>query len=179
MSDYGKPIPGFSGYTVTVDGTVYSHKRHHGQGTRPKKQWSDPEGRKTVTLCRDRKVHTSRVHRLVLEAHVGPANGLWALHRNGDCGDNRLENLYWGTPRENVADALRHGTFPTGRNHWTTRQRSLRGRELPHTKLSSADVLEIRERKAGGESATPIAAAKGVSVSAVYAICSGRNWRHV
>lgn len=52
------------------------------------------------------------VHRLVCEAFHGPApeGKPWALHRNGNPADNRPENLYWGSPSENVRDAFRHGT---------------------------------------------------------------------
>ena len=55
--------------------------------------------------------HTRLVHRLVLEAFVGPRpEGMVARHLNGDPGDNRLENLAWGTQSENNYDKVRHGT---------------------------------------------------------------------
>lgn len=58
---------------------------------------------------------TCQVHALVLEAFVGPApTGHECLHGNGNPADNRLANLRWGTRSENMRDALRHGTHPTG-----------------------------------------------------------------
>ena len=50
------------------------------------------------------------VHRLVLEAFVGPmpAGGV-TRHLNGIKADNRLENLTYGTHSENAADTLRLG----------------------------------------------------------------------
>lgn len=57
------------------------------------------------------------VHRLVLAAFVGPAGGRWALHRDGSRSDPRLDNLYWGTPKDNAADSARHGTFVRGERH--------------------------------------------------------------
>lgn len=51
------------------------------------------------------------VHRLVLEAFVGPCpDGMEGCHFNGDPADNRLTNLRWDTRSANNLDAVRHGT---------------------------------------------------------------------
>lgn len=51
------------------------------------------------------------VHRLVLEAFVGPCPpGMETCHNNGDRFDNRLENLRWDTPSNNGRDKAKHGT---------------------------------------------------------------------
>jgi hypothetical protein len=51
------------------------------------------------------------VHRLVLEAFVGPMPpGAVSRHLNGDPTDNRIENLAYGSQSENQLDAIRHGT---------------------------------------------------------------------
>ncbi len=49
------------------------------------------------------------VHTLVLEAFRGirPIDHL-GCHRNDDGFDNRLENLYWGTQEDNLADKARN-----------------------------------------------------------------------
>ena len=53
------------------------------------------------------------VHRLVLEAFVGPRpEGMECRHLNGDPGNNIVENLCWGTHSENSLDKRRHGTVP-------------------------------------------------------------------
>lgn len=57
------------------------------------------------------KTVLKRVHRLVLEAFVGPCpSAQEGCHENGDPGDNRRGNLYWGTKPENALDQVRHGT---------------------------------------------------------------------
>lgn len=51
------------------------------------------------------------VHKLVLEAFVGPRPpGLEACHNNGDGTDNRVSNLRWDTHKANMADQFKHGT---------------------------------------------------------------------
>jgi hypothetical protein len=44
------------------------------------------------------------IHRLVCEAFHGPApeGKPYALHRDEDGANNRPENLYWGTQKENL-----------------------------------------------------------------------------
>ena len=60
-----------------------------------------------VCLYGDRVRSTFRVHRLVLEAFVGPCPaGLECRHLDTDPLNNRLENLVWGTREENHADRL-------------------------------------------------------------------------
>lgn len=63
-----------------------------------------------VALSLNGKVHHRYVHRLVLEAFVGPApQGHECCHYNGNGSDNRLENLRWDTRSANHLDKVRHG----------------------------------------------------------------------
>lgn len=51
-----------------------------------------------------------RVNVLMLEAFIGPRpEGMVARHRNDVPGDNRLENLLWGTQSQNRHDSVRNG----------------------------------------------------------------------
>lgn len=53
------------------------------------------------------------VHRLVLEAFVGPCpDGLVACHWDDDKSNNHLDNLRWATPTENNLDCVRNGGHP-------------------------------------------------------------------
>lgn len=57
------------------------------------------------------------VHRLVLDAFVGPRpEGMVSCHNNGDRSDNRLANLRYGTSSENNTDTVTHG------NHWQAKK---------------------------------------------------------
>nr|WP_279218384.1 NUMOD4 motif-containing HNH endonuclease [Rhodococcus erythropolis] len=66
-----------------------------------------------VELNRDNKRQAFYIHRLVLNAFVGPrSEGQEALHGNTRRDDNRLSNLRWGTRAENMQDRLRDGNNP-------------------------------------------------------------------
>lgn len=69
-----------------------------------------PGGYPAVSLSRGNVIRTHPLHRLVLNAFIGPRpDGLVVRHLNGDPTDNRLENLTYGTQAENCQDAIRHG----------------------------------------------------------------------
>lgn len=72
----------------------------------------------------DRMVH-ERVHRLVLEAFIGPCpDGMVGCHTDGDPLNNRLDNLRWDTPSNNNRDKRAHGT-----DHQVNKDRCPRGHE--------------------------------------------------
>lgn len=89
---------------VSDDGQVYSIRSDRVLVQSPGKG-----GYPVVTLSRDGKPKTMRVHRIVLEAFVGPCPpGQQACHANDNASDNRLENLRWDTSRANCADRQRN-----------------------------------------------------------------------
>lgn len=127
------PIPGFDGYQVSDLGNVWSNartivRRDGIQRWQPGQllRTHDARGYRRVSLQRDGRVSTQRVHRLVLEAFVGPCPaGMECCHGPGGPADNRLVNLRWDTPSENNRDAVRQGT-----HHRTARTHCPRGHEL-------------------------------------------------
>lgn len=67
-------------------------------------------GHLSVDLYRDKFRVTKKVHRLVLEAFVGPCpEGSEALHHDDVPTNNHLSNLRWGTRSENAQDRVRNG----------------------------------------------------------------------
>jgi hypothetical protein len=71
-----------------------------------------PTGHLYVNLCRNGKATSTYVHRMVLEAFVGPSpSDHEGCHWDGDPSNNHLDNLRWGTRSDNVQDAIRHGTY--------------------------------------------------------------------
>ena len=112
MEDYWRAVVGYEGYyEVSRVGEV--RRIAPGQGARPGlilRPGTDPTGHKRVSLTADRKKQTRKVHRLVLEAFVGPCpDGMEGCHENDIAGDNRLDNLRWDTRRANRLDCVRNG----------------------------------------------------------------------
>lgn len=115
-----RPIPGYEGrYEVSDQGRVYSCARsfvdvlgrprmHKGRFLRPTvNQW----GYQVFTLYKDSMHEREYVHRAVLKAFVGDMSDTHITrHLNGNPRDNRLENLKWGTQKENIHDEIIHGT---------------------------------------------------------------------
>ena len=66
-----------------------------------------------VNLWKNGKSRSCKIHQLVLEAFgFYRAEGQVCRHLNGEPTDNRLENLKWGTRKENGKDMARHGRAP-------------------------------------------------------------------
>jgi hypothetical protein len=117
-------------------------------------------GQKTST------VHRS-VHQLVLEAFGGPRpEGLQVRHKDGDRRNNALENLAWGTGKENAVDRVRHRTDPQGERN-------------PFAKLTEEQVRQIRARALAGEVSHRIAMDFPCTARNVRAIKVGRSWPHL
>jgi hypothetical protein len=111
MNETWQPIPRFPDYEVSDLGRIRrltaAERTYVGRIIKPSTtgQW----GHKSCQLGRGNRV---QVHRMVLEAFVGPCPlEMECRHLNGDPADNRLVNLCWGTKKENALDKQRHGTI--------------------------------------------------------------------
>jgi len=127
-----RPVVGYDGrYSVSDLGRVRGENRYctydgrHGPTTRITRgkvlsQSIDSIGYRTVILSMNAVPKSFRVHRLVLEAFIGPRpDGMVCRHLNDDKADNTLANLAWVTYLENSADAIRNGNpnQHTGKTH--------------------------------------------------------------
>lgn len=95
------------------------------------------------------------VHRLVAFAFIGPppGDGYHVAHWSGDKVDNRVSNLRWATPSENILDRRRLNENP---------------------KLTQTQVDEIRVRKT--ESSVALSKEFGVGYSHIRRIIRGIMW---
>src|SRR5215472_11668635 len=95
-----EPVPGYDHYKVDVAGDVWSN--WSGAWKRIKPEYSRGAGRGSVTLYGPDGPQRFYVSHLVLLVFRGPCPpGLECCHENGDEGDDRLENLRWGTRLSN------------------------------------------------------------------------------
>lgn len=120
MSEFWRPVTGHECYYEVSDlGSVRSVDRLVVQAN-GKKRWFPGVGLRSrvqnngylaVGLKCGGSTWCRSVHRLVLEAFVGPCpDGMEVRHLNGNKTDNRLENLRYGTRYENMRDQVAHGT---------------------------------------------------------------------
>ena len=110
------------------------------------------------------------VHRLVLSAFTGGDRpGKHCDHKNGVRHDNRLDNLRWTTPAENLAYAReRRG------GGWGPR-----GEASPSAKLTEVQVRRIRKLRAQGVRGAELARRYGVTPQAISDIVLRKKWKHV
>jgi hypothetical protein len=166
-------ISEFPGYLVTSDGKVWSSadRRHRGgKWLRFVTMPNIPYLR--AALYRNGRQYKFLVHRLVLEAFVGPCPpGMECCHNNGDPSDNRLENLRWDTHSGNTMDSLSHGT-----HNWTN-SRGEAHHAATMTELLVREILAIY--RAGAATQTEIAHQFGITKSVVWQIVNRKTWRHV
>lgn len=100
-----RPIPGYPGYFASDTGGIWSAPRKGTPGG-----WRKPHISTTGYLQVNIGV-TRKVHRLVALAFHGlPSDTQVVRHLNGNRLDNRAENLAWGSPSDNAADSIAHGT---------------------------------------------------------------------
>lgn len=166
--------PGFPGYCVGSDGGVWSCRKRNGLG----------RGRGTESVVGERWVRKKpslngngylsvwllgrniAVHRLILEAFVGPRTaGMECRHLDGNQGNNRLDNLAWGTRKENAADKVTHGTRAVGERHGAAKLTEVQVREI----RSLADTMKQKD----------IARRFGVGKAIVSKIIHRLKWSHV
>lgn len=84
------------------------------------------KGHREVRLSLGGKTRAFTVHKLVLEAFVGPRpEGMEGCHGNGVPDDNRLENLRWDTKSSNNFDRVQHGV-----HHYAKRTHCAKGHPL-------------------------------------------------
>ncbi len=164
-------VDGWPGYFITEWGVVLTTRSNSGKVDRPPRPMI-PQPNKTghlrVALLNRGKRKTRFVHHLVLEAFVGLCpSGLVARHLDGVPNNNHLDNLKWDTSSKNRLDMREHGTMP-------------RGEALHSSKLTEADVVEMRERFSTGDvDVQDLAADYGVDPTTVSNALRGKWWAHV
>ena len=174
-----KPATGYEGhYEVSDAGNVRSINRdvptinRWGACTRfcPSQEIksSTNNGYRRVMLTDANGVERNHlVHRLVLEAFVGPCpKGEETRHLNGERSDNRLENQQWGTKSLNMVDRETHGN-------------TSRGSANGNSTLREDDVVAIKHGLKLGVPQQSLADHFNVSQVNVSRIKLGYIWTHV
>jgi hypothetical protein len=170
-----KEIPGYEGYySVSNFGRVRSEERiieRKSTGVKEKrksfilKPWinhGSGKGYEMVGLCKGVKNKLKiAVHRLVLWAFVGlQEKGIESRHLDGNCKNNCLSNLAYGTKSDNMQDAVKHRTL------------------IRPIKLKEEDVVQIC--KMGREKTSSLIVSRKFKIcrNTVTEIWRGDIWKH-
>jgi hypothetical protein len=123
------------------------------------------DGHVHVNLCKNGKCKSRKVHQLVLETFVGSRPENYDVrHLNGISDDNRLENLVYGTRKENGQDNIINGVSP-------------RGTKNGKHKLVDQQIRDIRNKyKKGCYSHEQLGDLYGVSRRHIGDIINGVCW---
>ena len=176
MVDY-KVVTGFLGYRVGSDGSIWTRLVRDrvnvklGEGLRLGDKWvrkypkPNNRGYIVVTLFKDKTRYYKQLHRLILKEFKGDCPlGMQCRHLDGNRINNHVDNLCWGSSKENHKDRVRHGTNPVGARN---------GR----AKLNPDVVAEIRRiYEQGSMSQSRLGAKFGINQTQVSRIILGRAW---
>lgn len=172
-----KVVPGFPNTRVGTDGTIWTRSilgpvqrgrpRLLGEWKARNLRPTGKDGRVNVRLSYGDKKWNTALHVVILTTFVGPRpTGYLGCHRNDIQHDNRLENLYWGTPKSNCRDRSLNGN-------------TAQGTKNNKAKLTDDDVREIRRQRAVGTPRTTLSLKYGIHKSQISRICSGLAWSHL
>lgn len=109
------------------------------------------------------------VHRLVAQAFIGGDRSRRHInHKDGNKRNNRVENLEYATPQENVLHAWRTGLSVP-----------LSGEQHGASKLRDRDIVVIRQAAARGITGVILASVFNVTEAAISSITRNDTWKHI
>jgi hypothetical protein len=118
-----------------------------------------------LAIKEGKRVRRVYAHRVIWEhAHGSIPEGMQVNHINGVKHDNRITNLELVTPAGNMQHAYATGLSTP-----------MSGIRNGNAKLSTAQVLQIRQRQQAGEQQQALATEYGVSKAQVCRIVSGKR----
>ena len=139
--------------------------RHY--ASRILKATPDVRGYLHVNLSKQGKTFCVHVHKLVLQTFAPPkiSPELECRHLDGVKENNRIQNLIWGTCKENTDDKRLHGAIPMGEKHC-------------NAKLTEEDVIYIRTR-CNGLTNVFVADMFNVNKGAIRDVKKRITWKHI
>lgn len=171
-----KPVANYPGYEVSDHGRVRSYYvnasrgGYHGGFHRvltetPQRIMKASTNKRYPKICLfiNGRCWSVLVHRLVLEAFIGPRpSGMVTCHNDGNAYNNHLDNLRYDTMRENNLDITRHGH----------RKPNYKGR-----RFSPEQAEQIRVQRANGATWAELARTWHIGPEPIAHICIGQTYK--
>jgi len=167
LTGEAKLVPWDDRYAVTKCGEVYSragNRVRYSQSWR-KKSFFKAGTKRSYNYCHlaDEKFSYG-VHTLVAKVFIGEQpEGQEVRHLDCNSFNNNLENLAYGTRKQNMQDSIKNGSISRG----TSRVNSV---------LTEWTVRIAREMVFCGYTNTAVAAKLGVSKSTMDSVIKGKHW---
>lgn len=160
-----KKHPLYDNYFITKDGKVFSNKQYKNKSRmREIKHYKNHKGYWWICLATEQGRKRRAVYHLVLETYERFAEfGEVARHIDGNNQNNCLENLAWGTTKENVVDSYRH-------------------RKGGHGQITDFDAIQILQDYVFGckkNGTSGLAKKYGVTRQTIYNLLKGKTFSHL
>jgi len=179
-TEHWKPIPGHDGYEASSLGRIRSKRKVLADAAGPRGHRKIALGSKCQGL----------VHTFVALAFYGQKpDGMCVAHKNGNPGDNRVENIQYTTFVGNMLHRRFHGQDPcpvlrisdsgVPRILETRRGKMAFGEVHGMCTASEAQARMVHELLAEGLSRREIVKRVGMDYQWVSNVAAGRRWRHV
>lgn len=162
-----KDIPGYSNYSVTKDGGVWTRKLRQG--------WLTPNidrnGYHRMHMQGDNGIRKGvYLHQVVAITYLdNPGNKPYVNHLNHNKSDNRSDNLRWCTQRENIVYDWEKG-----------KRKATYGTDCNFNKHPVSLIKKLRQLyDSGGYTQTYLSRKFSVPQSTIHVIVKRKQWRTI
>lgn len=167
-----KRVPEYPEYSVDEKGNIFSHLRIRFLNTTRHQK----HGRMVDVFGSIGKHKNVRVSYMVLTTFVSPRpKGMIILHGKNGLFDDSLENLSWGTHKQNHADKWRDGTQQVGERVGTHKLNELQVRIIRRAYAPNIKRTHIDK----GIPTQQLAEIFNVSTNTIERIVNRESWKHI
>ena len=165
MDERWLPVEDYPGYWVSDKARVWSSRSNRFLSIHPADDW----GHLGINPCKNGTAYHEYIHRLMGKAFIPNPNNLPLVRHLDDVPyNNDLENLAWGTNKDNTRDAIKNGHFRFATKE--DREKALAACRVPVVAID----IETGDRLEFNGVATAIREL-GISKTSIHRVLSGKR----